>query len=192
MKGLAAVIIYGSFAMSLSYSAVTPLFYSQLLQRGIHFFYNGFFLIYACPFILLQPSVALLLTHAIGLLNTFIVGALCLGSATIAFTLLYLVTSPSLYLAIALLSRFAQGVGSALMLVGSYSILPYLFPKHVARATTLLTAASAIGALISGSFLERVEATLGVPGPFWLSGSLVLYASLIACSYSLPRDRRSL
>ena len=32
MKGLAAMVFYGGFAMSLSYAAVTPLFYSELLK----------------------------------------------------------------------------------------------------------------------------------------------------------------
>lgn len=133
-----------------------------------------------------------MLIHAMGLLNTFIVGALCLGSATITFTLLYLVSSPHIYLITALISRFIQGIGSAFMLVASYALLPYLFPKYVTRVTTIYSAACALGVLFSGSFLQEVQNTLGTPGPFWLSGSLVLYGALIGCSYSLPRDRRSL
>lgn len=87
-----------------------------------------------------------------GLLNTFIVGALCLGSATITFTALYLVNSATVYLTTALICRFIQGLGSALMIVASYSILPYIFPKYVTRVTTMFSAGCAIGALFSSSY----------------------------------------
>ncbi len=137
MKGLAAMMLFGGFTMGLSYGVTTPLFYSELAKRGVDFLANGFFILYACPFVLLQPQVALLLVHALGLLNTFVVGALFLGSASTSFTLLYLASSPHVFLVCGLVLRLLQGVGTALMLVASYALLPAVFPKYVGRMTAL-------------------------------------------------------
>ena len=192
MKAMGALLLYGGFTLSLSYGTATPLFHAQLRERGVDFLVNGCFVLFAAPFLVLQPHLAQVVLHGLGLLNTFVVGAVCVGSATLCFTALYLFASARVFLFTALATRFVQGAGSALMLLASYAALPYLFPKHVSRANTLFFASLALGALAAPLCLDWTLRSLGLPGPFWVGGSLVLYGAIVGCAQALPRDSRSL
>lgn len=121
--------------------------------------------------------------------NLVVFGMILMGSSFIAFGFLTHCTDVNMYISLALLIRFLQGLSSSFIQTTMYSISTNFFPDHKDAMIGLIEAVTGVGLILGPLIGSALYAIGGYLFIFYSFGSLFIFFSLfVKCIFDADVD----
>jgi len=187
------VSILGITALSNSaYAIIAPFLPFEFASKGIDSIWIGYiFAIYSVAVVLCSPVIGSIMA-LMGRRNLVVFGMILMGCSFIVFGMLTYLDNPVLYVSLALLNRFLQGMASSFIQTTMYSISTNFFPDHKDAMVGYIEAVTGVGLILGpliGSALYSIGGYLFI---FYSFGSLfVVFSLFIKCIFDAKVDKMS-
>lgn len=141
---LAFICIFNVF-LKASYSICPPFLPVEAIKKGVPQSYLGMmFSVYSLVFAIASPLVGIYLASH-GRRNFLVIGTLLMFVANAGFVLMHYINHTEIFIAMFVLLRIIQGIGTGIIQTANYAILSVIYPKTLENAISNLESAAGFG-----------------------------------------------